>query len=102
MGEVEALEPWLDKKALAKYFACSVRWIEHRMVEGLPHRHIAGRAKFRASDVEPWLEARGFIERRGDPAPEPPAKGQTPPPWGALRNAPTRSSSDDGSPRLGA
>jgi hypothetical protein len=36
------------------------------MEEGLPHTHIAGRAKFHVSEVEPWLEAHGHIERRGE------------------------------------
>ncbi len=36
------------------------------MEDGLPHRHIAGRAKFRLSEVEPWLESHGHIEQRGE------------------------------------
>lgn len=59
------LEPWLDKKGLADHLECSVRWIEKRQVEGMPHALIAGRIKFRASEVEPWLEVHGFMERRG-------------------------------------
>ncbi len=59
------MEPWLDKRGLAEHLACSVRWIERRMEQGLPHTHIAGRAKFRASEVEAWLERQGLIERRG-------------------------------------
>ena len=38
------------------------------MEEGLPHAHIAGRAKFQVSCVEPWLEQHGHLERRGDAA----------------------------------
>ncbi|HEX9108127.1 MAG TPA: hypothetical protein VF832_12880, partial [Longimicrobiales bacterium] len=53
------LEPWLDKRGLAHHLACSVRWIERRMEDGMPHTHIAGRAKFRVSEVEPWLERHG-------------------------------------------
>jgi hypothetical protein len=67
-GAVTQLEPWLDKKGIAAHFVCSVRWIERKMEEGMPHRHIAGRAKFRVSEVEAWLEAHGHIERRGEAA----------------------------------
>lgn len=66
MNEIAYLEPYLDKKHLALHLGCSVRWIEHRMEEGLPHALIAGRAKFKASEAEPWLEERGHIERRGE------------------------------------
>jgi hypothetical protein len=56
-------EGWRDKHGIAEHFACGVRWIEARMVEGMPHTYIAGRAKFRVSEVEPWLERHGFIKR---------------------------------------
>ncbi len=68
MNDVVQLEEYLDKKGIAAHFKCSVRWIERRMEEGLPHTHIAGRAKFRVSEVEPWLEVHGHIERRGEAA----------------------------------
>jgi hypothetical protein len=63
---VAQLESWLDKRGLAAHLACSVRWIERRMEQGMPHAHIAGRAKFRASEVEAWLERHGEIERKGE------------------------------------
>lgn len=59
------LEPWLDKRGIADHLGCKVRWIEYRMAEGLPHAMIAGRIKFRASEVERWLESNGHIERKG-------------------------------------
>jgi hypothetical protein len=58
-------ERWCDKHGIAEHFSCGVRWIESRMEEGMPHTHIAGRAKFRVSEVEPWLDRHGFIERAG-------------------------------------
>lgn len=61
-------ERWLDKAGIAEQFACSIRWIECRMEDGMPHAHIAGRAKFRVSEVEPWLQEHGHIERRGEAA----------------------------------
>ncbi len=62
---VVPLEPWLDKRALAAHLGCGVRWIELRVAEGMPSAMIAGRRKFRVSEVEPWLERAGHIERGG-------------------------------------
>jgi hypothetical protein len=61
-------ERWRDKHGLAEYFACGIRWIEARMVDGMPHTYIAGRAKFKVSLVEPWLDRHGYIEHRGGDA----------------------------------
>lgn len=64
-------EPWLDKRGLAEHLRCSVRSIEQAMTDGMPYSLIFGRAKFRVSEVEPWLEAHGHLERRGTlPAPD--------------------------------
>lgn len=63
-----AFEPWLDKRGLARHLMCSVRWVEARMADGMPHVRMAGRAKFHLSEVEPWLQAHGHIERRGEAA----------------------------------
>lgn len=62
-GEILHLEPWLDKAGLAEFLGnCSERWIEYRMKEGMPHAMIAGRVKFKASAVEPWLAEHGHME----------------------------------------
>jgi hypothetical protein len=66
-GRSEA-ERWRDKHGLAEHFSCGIRWIEERMAEGMPYSYIAGRAKFKISRVEPWLERHGFIEDRGGAA----------------------------------
>jgi hypothetical protein len=58
-------ERWLDKRACAEHFGCSVRSIEQAMHDGLPHAVIFGRPKFQATDVEQWLERMGRLERRG-------------------------------------
>lgn len=58
-------ERWRDKHGLAEHFCCGIRWIEERMAEGMPHKSIAGRVKFKVSVVEPWLDEHGFIEDRG-------------------------------------
>lgn len=64
-GDLVQLEPWLDKNGLGEYLAVSERWIENRMDEDMPHAIIGGRIKFRVSEVEPWLEQHGYLERRG-------------------------------------
>jgi hypothetical protein len=64
-GDVAHLEPWLDKRALAAHLGCSERWIEYRAREGMPSWLIAGRRKFKPSDVEAWLIENGHMERVG-------------------------------------
>jgi hypothetical protein len=60
-----AIEPWLDKAGIAQHLGCSVRSIEFAVRDGLPHAVIFGRKKFRASEVEAWLEQNGRLERHG-------------------------------------
>jgi hypothetical protein len=60
-GVTDRFEPWLDRKALAEHLGCSVRSVELRMAEGMPCWRVMGRVKFRASEVEPWLEEHGYI-----------------------------------------
>lgn len=60
---VAQLERWLDLQGIAEFFASSPRWIEERMREGLPSAMIAGKRKFKASEVEKWLDAEGHIRR---------------------------------------
>jgi hypothetical protein len=57
---------WLDKRGLAEYLSCSVRSVESAVAEGCPHAIIFGRVKFRAPEVEAWLEQAGHLERRGN------------------------------------
>lgn len=59
------LEPWLDKRGIADHLGCGIRWIEMRVAEGMPSATIAGRRKFRASEVEEWLERAGHLRRSG-------------------------------------
>lgn len=64
--ERELAKPaYLDKKGLAHEFSCSVRWIERRMEEGMPHYEIAGRTKFRFDECKEWLDDHGYIKRLG-------------------------------------
>lgn len=64
-GQVTHLEPWLDKRGLADHLSCSVRSIQTALAEDLPHAVIFGRVKFQVSEVEPWLEAQGYLVRHG-------------------------------------
>lgn len=59
---------WLDKRGIAEYFGCSIRSINRRMAEGMPHATIFGKTKFKADECEAWLEEHGLIERKGEAA----------------------------------
>jgi hypothetical protein len=61
--KLDPLEPWVGKRELAAYFACSVRWIESRVAEGMPSAIVAGQRKFKLKQAERWLEAEGHIVR---------------------------------------
>lgn len=63
---MSALEPWLDKKAAAEFWACSQRSLDYAVKEGMPHAIVFGKVKFRVSEAEPWLEEHGRLLRRGD------------------------------------
>lgn len=62
------MEPWLDKHGLAEHLSCSIRSIATAQAQGMPHAVIFGRVKYKVSQVEPWLEERGYLSRRGDAA----------------------------------
>jgi hypothetical protein len=55
-------ELWVTKRELAKALGVSVRWIELRMREGLPHREIAGKRVFQLTASESWLRRRGHLK----------------------------------------
>lgn len=54
-------ELWLSKHELAQALGVSVRWLELRMAEGLPHREIAGKRVFQLTACESWLRRRGHL-----------------------------------------
>lgn len=72
-------EAWVDKRGLAAHLACSVRSVEAAMAEGLPHAVIFGRAKFRLTDVEAWLEVQGLLRPEGGAASVARDRGVAPP-----------------------
>lgn len=51
-------EPWMTKRQLADALGFSVRWIEYRVREQMPHKRIGGRLRFQRSVVEAWLDER--------------------------------------------
>lgn len=57
----KVVELWLTKRELARALGVSVRWIELRLAEGLPHREIAGKRVFQLSASEGWLRRRGHL-----------------------------------------
>lgn len=60
---VTTLEPWISIDDVASFFGISRRWLEYRLEDGLPSAKIAGKRRFRASEVEDWLSKEGFLER---------------------------------------
>lgn len=73
MTKLVRLEEWLTIDELADQLGCSTRWIEYRIAESkdwpeqkrFPKAMIAGRWKFRQSEVERWLEAHGHLRKEG-------------------------------------
>jgi hypothetical protein len=56
-----AVEGYLDKRDLADHLCMSPRWIDYRVKEGMPHKLLAGRPRFKASEVDVWLAERGHM-----------------------------------------
>ena len=52
-------EPWATKRELASHLGFSVRWVELRMAEGMPHERFGGQCRFQTSVCEQWLIERG-------------------------------------------
>jgi hypothetical protein len=52
---------WLTKRECAAHLGVSVRYLEERLSEGMPHRQIAGKVMLRLPDVERWLRGRGKL-----------------------------------------
>ena len=62
---VSGQERYLTKQELAAHLGCGTRSVEGAMKRGMPHSIIFGKAKFRLTDVEMWLESSGDLEPRG-------------------------------------
>jgi hypothetical protein len=59
-------ERWLSQKELAEHFGCSVRTVSNYQRAGMPHLMIGSHPRYRASEVEAWLTARGGHAYDGD------------------------------------
>lgn len=51
------LEPWLDKRAAAKYLAMAVSTLEGRMASRNPppHTNDGGKVRFKPSELDEWM-----------------------------------------------
>lgn len=47
-------EPYVDKRALAAFFAVGVRTVERWMEHGAPVHRFGGSVRFRITEVEQW------------------------------------------------
>jgi hypothetical protein len=52
-------ERWLSQNELADHLGCSVRTISNYHRAGMPHLMLGSHPRYRASDCEAWLTARG-------------------------------------------
>lgn len=53
-----ATERLLTTVELADHLAMSERWIRYRLEEGMPHKRYGRSLRFKASDVDAWLQTR--------------------------------------------
>ncbi len=51
-------EQLLTMAGLIDRFGFSERWWRYRLAEGMPAHRWGGRWRFRASEIEAWMEAR--------------------------------------------
>ncbi len=51
-------EPLLTMRDLVERYQMSERWFHYRLAEGMPSHRWGGRRRFRASEVEAWMDAR--------------------------------------------
>lgn len=61
IAERDVTELWQTKSQTAEILGVSVRWLELRINEGMPHREIAGKRVLRIPEVEGWLRKRGLL-----------------------------------------
>lgn len=48
-------EPFVTKNELALHMGFSVRWVERKVREGMPHHRVGGRLRFQKSTAVAWL-----------------------------------------------
>lgn len=52
---IDWTEPFITKAELANHMGFSVRWVERRVREGMPHHRVGGRLRFQRSQAVAWL-----------------------------------------------
>ena len=50
-------EPLLTMRDLVDRYQMSERWFRYKLAEGMPGHRWGGRWRFRASEVEAWMES---------------------------------------------
>ena len=58
---IDWTEPFVTKSELALHMGFSVKWVERRVKEGMPHHRMGGRLRFQKSQAVAWL-----MEQEGD------------------------------------
>jgi hypothetical protein len=56
VGSFPLHEPWVDERALARYFSVTPRTIRRWAAAGMPSRRFGGARRFRISEAERWHE----------------------------------------------
>jgi excisionase family DNA binding protein len=54
-----APEKWLSQKELAEHFGCSIRTVSTWQKAGMPCLRVGSHPRFKASECEAWLTAKG-------------------------------------------
>jgi excisionase family DNA binding protein len=52
---IDWTEPFITKSELARHMGFSVRWVERRVRDGMPHYRVGGRLRFQKSKAIAWL-----------------------------------------------
>ena len=51
-------EPMLTMRQVVERFGFSERWWRYRLADGMPAHRWGGQWRFRASEIEAWMETR--------------------------------------------
>ena len=54
-ADYDPAERFISKAELARHLNLSVRWVEARLAEGLPHYRVGGAVRFQLSAALRWL-----------------------------------------------
>jgi hypothetical protein len=70
LAGVTHLEQCITGDELAAHYhgAFKERWLKYRRAEGMPYVTVAGKVRYKLSEVVPWLETHGYIEPHNEAA----------------------------------